>query len=76
MPVVDGPELPSAQVAADLRRRIEADEWQPRQRLPAVPVLAREYQVGHGTVRKALRELAAEKPPLVVIVARWGSFRA
>jgi len=40
------------QVAADIRRRIEAGEW--RRRLPSLPRLEHEYGVARQTVRKAL----------------------
>ena len=67
------PELPSVRVEQDLRRRIEAEEWDHRQALPTVARLAQEYGVGKGTINKVLRKLADEC--LVRIVRSWGTFR-
>jgi DNA-binding GntR family transcriptional regulator len=61
-------------VEADLRRRIEAGEWERGQALPSVPVLAEHYGVARATVSRALRALADDG--LVTIVPRWGTFRA
>ncbi len=67
------PELPSARVETDLRRRITAGEWDHGEALPTVAALAAEYDVSRGAVSRALRALADEH--LVRIVARWGTFR-
>ena len=61
-------------MAADLRRRIAAGEWQVDEALPTVADLAGHYQVSRSTAARALRTLAAEG--LVRIVPRWGTFRA
>lgn len=66
-------ELPSDRVAADLRRRIAAGEWDHGQALPATASLATEYGVSRGAVSRALRLLADEG--LVRVVSRWGTFR-
>jgi DNA-binding GntR family transcriptional regulator len=68
------PRRPSELVADDLRRRIQADEWQPDEALPFVASLAEHYQVSPSTISRALRTLAAEG--LVVTVPKWGVFRA
>ena len=68
-----GPERPSETVAADLRRRIAADEWRVDEALPTVAELAGHYQVSRSTAARALRILAAEG--LIRIVPRWGTFR-
>lgn len=49
------------QVKESLVRRIAAGEWPPGTFLPSEPVLAGEYGVSHGTLRKALNELTAER---------------
>jgi len=67
------PELPSARVEADLRRRLVGGEWSSGDALPTVAELAEHYGVARGTVARALRVLAGED--LVRIVARWGTFR-
>lgn len=67
------PELPSVRVERDLRRRIEAGEWDHGQALPTVARLAQDYGVGKGTINKVLRTLADEG--LVRIVRSWGTFR-
>jgi GntR family transcriptional regulator len=67
-------QYPSDRVLADLRRRIEAGEWDHGEALPAVARLAEQYGVGRGAVSRALRLLAGEG--LVRIVSRWGTFRA
>jgi DNA-binding GntR family transcriptional regulator len=69
-----GPELPSRQVEADLRRRCTSGEWAPGERLPAVADLAAHYGVARNTVIKALRRLADDG--LIEIVPNWGTFRA
>jgi DNA-binding GntR family transcriptional regulator len=69
-----GPERPFEIVAADLRRRIAAGEWQPGEPLPTVAVLAGHYGVSKATVTRTLRILADEG--LVRVVPRWGTFRA
>ena len=68
-----GPERPYEIVAADLRRRIAAGEWQPGEALPTVAVLADHYSVSKATVTRVLRILADEG--LVRVVPRWGTFR-
>jgi GntR family transcriptional regulator len=67
------PELPSVRVERDLRRRIDAGEWDHGQALPTVARLAQDYRVGKGTINKVLRTLADEG--LVRIVRSWGTFR-
>ncbi len=69
-----GPERPFETVAADLRRRIAAGEWQPGEVLPTVAALADHYGVSKATVTRTLRILADEG--LVRVVPRWGTFRA
>jgi DNA-binding GntR family transcriptional regulator len=69
-----GPERPFEIVAADLRRRIAAGEWQPGEALPTVAALAGHYGVSKATVTRTLRILAAEG--LVRVVPRWGTFAA
>jgi GntR family transcriptional regulator len=68
------PELPSQRVELDLRRRLDADEWQPGEALPPVSALAERYGTSGATVAKVLRKLADEG--LVRVVSRWGVFRA
>lgn len=69
-----GPERPYEVVAGDLRRRIAAGEWQSGEALPTVAVLAEHYQVSRSTITRVLGILAGEE--LVVVVSRWGTFRA
>ena len=69
-----GPERPFEVVAADLRRRIAAGEWQTGEALPTVAALAEHYGVSKATVTRTLRILADEG--LVRVVPRWGTFRA
>jgi DNA-binding GntR family transcriptional regulator len=61
-------------VAASLRQRIAAGEWEPGDALPAVGALAGHYGVARATVTRALHVLEAEG--LVRIIPRWGTFRA
>ena len=56
------PELPSVRVERDLRRRIDAGEWDHGQALPTVARLAQDYRVGKGTINKVLRTLAEGAP--------------
>jgi DNA-binding GntR family transcriptional regulator len=69
-----GPERPSEIVAADLRRRIAACEWDVDEALPTNAALAEHYHVSQATVTRTLRILAGEG--LVRTVPRWGTFRA
>lgn len=73
MPSDRTPELPSQRVEAALRARVNAGEWQPRERLPSVAQLASEYGVARSTVVSALRRMEAEG--LVSVVSNWGTFR-
>jgi GntR family transcriptional regulator len=66
-------EMPSRRVEADLRRRIEADEWASGQALPSIASLAEHYGVSRATVAKALRRMAGDG--LVEVVPQWGTFR-
>jgi GntR family transcriptional regulator len=68
-----GPERPYETVAADLRRRVAAGEWQSGEALPVVAALAGHYQVSKSTITRVLRILADEG--LVRVVPRWGTFR-
>jgi DNA-binding GntR family transcriptional regulator len=68
-----GPQRPSETVAADLRRRIGADEWAHDEVLPSTAALADHYHVSQATVTRVLRVLSAEG--LVRTVPRWGTFR-
>lgn len=68
------PERPSERVAADLRRRVAAGEWEPGAALPTVAALADEYEVSRATVTRVLRLLAGEG--IVRVVPRWGTFAA
>ena len=69
-----GPERPYEIVAADLRRRIAADEWAVDEALPTTVALAEHYRVSQSTITRVLRILAGEG--LVRTVPRWGAFRA
>jgi DNA-binding GntR family transcriptional regulator len=69
-----GPERPYEIVAADLRRRIAANEWAVDEALPTTIALADDYHVSQSTITRVLRILAAEG--LVRTVPRWGTFRA
>jgi GntR family transcriptional regulator len=66
--------MPSRRVEADLRQRIEADEWASGQVLPSIASLAEQYGVSRATVAKALRRMAVDG--LVEVVPQWGTFRA
>jgi DNA-binding GntR family transcriptional regulator len=68
------PERPGERVAADLRRRIAAGEWEVDEALPTTAALAEHYGVSQATVTRVLRSLVAEG--LVRTVPRWGTFRA
>ena len=65
--------MPSRRVEADLRQRIEADEWTSGQALPSIASLAENYGVSRATVAKALRRMADDG--LVEVVPQWGTFR-
>jgi GntR family transcriptional regulator len=68
------PELPSARVTEDLRRRLESGEWDSGEALPSVGKLADHYSASRTTIGKALKVL--ESDGMVTIVPRWGTFRA
>jgi DNA-binding transcriptional regulator YhcF (GntR family) len=48
---------PYQQVAADLRERIASGDLPPGSRLPAYATLAREYQIGMGTITRDVQML-------------------
>ena len=66
--------LPSEQVEAGLRARLEAGEWLPGDQLPTLDKLAAEYGASKETVARVERKLADEG--LLIVRARWGVFRA
>lgn len=68
------PDLPSARVEAELRRRVESGEWASGEALPPLTQLAAEYGVSSRSVAKAVHRMADDG--LVRIVPRWGTFRA
>lgn len=76
-----GPTL-SAQVAADLRHRIEAAEWAAGEKLPGEHDLAAHYGVSRATVRTALQDLESRGLTLTrhglgtVVTAQAGTGRA
>ena len=72
--VITRPERPAETVAADLRRRIAAEEWAVDDPLPPVGGLAAHNGVSRSTVTRAMRVLAGES--LARIVPRRGTFRA
>jgi DNA-binding GntR family transcriptional regulator len=59
-------------IAADLRARILAGEYAPRQQLPSVERIVQERGVARTTARKAVRVLVDEG--YARIVAGWGSY--
>jgi DNA-binding GntR family transcriptional regulator len=61
-----------AQVADDIKHRIDAGEWGLSGQLPSREVLAAEYGVAERTVRRAMREL--EERGAVEIVPSKGVF--
>jgi DNA-binding GntR family transcriptional regulator len=60
------------QIAADIRRRIEAGEWGPRKRLPSVTHLEQQYGVARNTVLEALALL--RDVGLIYTVKNRGSY--
>lgn len=48
------------QLAAILRGKIESGEWPPGHKIPSELALQQTYDVGRGTVRKALAQLRQE----------------
>jgi GntR family transcriptional regulator len=68
------PQLPSQRVLADMRRRLDAGEWESGEQLPTTRQLADEYQTSTRTVAKVYRTLAEEG--LVTVTPSWGVHRA
>lgn len=61
-------------IAADIRQRIAAGEWQPGQYIPSVRALAAEYVAGTGVIQAAIRLLSQQgwvntEPYVGVLVA-------
>jgi DNA-binding GntR family transcriptional regulator len=54
------PRTPSVQIADDLRKRVEAEEFAPGMQLPAITNLADQYGVAQMTARAAVKLLVAE----------------
>ena len=63
-----------SQIKELLIKRLAAREWQPGDALPSEIVLAQQYGVSQGTLRKALNEMEAER--LVVRRQGKGTFAA
>ena len=70
----DSADPPYAQVAADLKRRINSGEPPPGGRVPSISYLMQQYGIARNTARRALKELEAEG--LVEIRQGWGTFVA
>lgn len=66
------PEPLWSQLAAILRERIKAGDYEPRQVLPSEAHLQQEHGIARGTVRRALKALADEG--YVVIIQGRGTF--
>jgi DNA-binding GntR family transcriptional regulator len=56
----DGPHTKAAQIAADLRERIEAGEFTPGAKLPSLRKLAGDYGVTQPTATDALQQLHSD----------------
>ncbi len=64
--------LPVEKVTEDLRRRIDAGEWEPGEQLPSTAALADHYEVSRALVGKVIQALAGEGK--LVTRPRWGAF--
>lgn len=60
MPSTPGEQPKYREIAADLRRRIDAGEYPPGAQLPTEKSLMDRYSVAHGTIRQALAALRDE----------------
>lgn len=60
MPSTPGEQPKYREIAADLRRRIDAGEYPPGAALPAEKKLIERYSAAHGTIRQALAVLRDE----------------
>lgn len=65
---------PYRQVAAELRRQIEAGELAPKARLPSIETIMQEYGIARITARKVRQVLLDEG--LVYNVVGWGTYVA
>jgi DNA-binding GntR family transcriptional regulator len=65
---------PIDRVTDDLRRRIDAGEWEPGKAIPSTGELADHYGVSRALAGKAIRRLVGEGK--LRTVARWGAFVA
>jgi DNA-binding GntR family transcriptional regulator len=68
------PQRPAERVEAELRARINANEWAPGQQLPPIATLAKDHHTSRTTAQRAIARLADEG--LLVVVRAWGTFRA
>ena len=55
------------QIAADLRRRLDAGEWKPDERFPGTVELAAEYDVAQSTAQRAVAALRREGRVRIVL---------
>lgn len=62
------PPLEYRRIADELGARIVSGEFAPGSKLPAEPVLAQEYEVAYGTLRRAM-DVLRERGLVVTI---WG----
>ena len=68
----DAPEPPYLQVAAILRRRIQAGQLPPGGRVPSITALMGEFGIARNTARRAIEVLKDEG--LVTVRQGWGTF--
>jgi DNA-binding GntR family transcriptional regulator len=66
------PEYPTDRVHRELRQRIEAGEWSPGDRMPAVGALAEQHGTSRNTVSKAIRRLVADG--ILIVLPNYGTF--
>lgn len=67
-------EYPTDRVERELRQRVDAGEWQPGERIPAVGTLATQHHTSRATVSKAVQRLV--DAGLLVVLPNYGTFRA
>src|SRR4051812_30789854 len=53
-------EFPHRQIAAQLKERIRRGDWQPGERLPAIPAMAGMFGVAKQTVQRTVVQLGVE----------------
>lgn len=67
------PTTPAERVEAELRARIESEEWRTDQQLPSINSLAAQHHTSRATMTRVVGRLAEEG--MLRVRPGWGTFK-